>query len=227
MQNFTCLWPGCESTDILAKGLCHRDHMRARRAGRLDEFKLPDRECPACGKTFAVTKHRRASCSPECAVVRRSIIWKQKRAAALPDRDCEYCLEPIPTSVRAGARHCSVVCQQAHWYLDNAEKLRARTAEWNKTHDGKRRAYRHARRAAMYCAPYERFDAWEIGDRDGWICNLCNRSIDRSRAHPDPMSKSIDHVVPLAKGGSHVRDNVAITHLVCNIKKKDRLVAAA
>lgn len=227
MKNFTCLWPECESTDILAKGLCRRDHMRARRAGRLDEFKLPDRKCPACGETFVVTKHRRNSCSPECAVERRRAIRKQRREAALPSRDCEYCLEPIPTSVKVGARHCSVACQQAHWYIDNAEKLKARTAEWNKAHEGKRRAYRHARRAAMYCAPYERFDAWEIGDRDGWICHLCSGDIDRSLSHPDPMSKSIDHVVPLAKGGSHIRGNVAITHLVCNIKKKDRLVAAA
>lgn len=75
----------------------------------------------------------------------------------------------------------------------------------------------------MYAAAYETFDAWEIGERDGWVCHICDGAIDSALAYPDPASKSIDHIVPLVKGGEHTRANVAITHLVCNIKKKDRV----
>lgn len=34
-----------------------------------------------------------------------------------------------------------------------------------------------------------------------------------------PLSASIDHIVPIAKGGSHTRENVQIAHLFCNIEK--------
>lgn len=197
--------------------------MRAKRASRLSEFKAPDRPCVVCGAMFAVTKHRKACCSNECTRRRAGVESKRQRLASLPDRECAFCIEPVPTSARRDARFCSVACQQARWYADSADELRARTAEWNRTHEGKRRAYRHARRARMYAVAYETFDAWEIAERDGWTCHLCADPIDRVLAYPDPASKSIDHVLPLSKGGGHTRANVAIAHLLCNIKKKDRV----
>jgi len=42
-------------------------------------------------------------------------------------------------------------------------------------------------------------------------------------AWPDPGSKSIDHILPLSKGGSHSQENVQWAHLVCNTRKGNRL----
>lgn len=36
------------------------------------------------------------------------------------------------------------------------------------------------------------------------------------------MSRSLDHVVPLVADGSHTRDNLAYTHLRCNVRKGAR-----
>lgn len=223
MSEPTCLWPECDATKLIARGLCERDYRRAQRAGRLSEFKAPDRECMVCGTMFEVTKHRKTCCSPACTKGRSATVLKRQRLAGLPDRECEFCLEPVPMSARRDARFCSVSCQQARWYVDHAVELRARTAEWNRVNDGRRRAYRHARRARMYAVAYETFDAWEIAERDGWVCHICSLPVDRALGYPDPGSKSIDHVLPLIKGGSHTRANVAISHLLCNIKKKDRV----
>lgn len=33
------------------------------------------------------------------------------------------------------------------------------------------------------------------------------------------MSASLDHVVPLSKGGDHTRSNSVVAHLICNIRK--------
>ena len=33
------------------------------------------------------------------------------------------------------------------------------------------------------------------------------------------MSVSLDHVVPLSRGGSHTLGNVRCAHLICNIRK--------
>jgi hypothetical protein len=37
--------------------------------------------------------------------------------------------------------------------------------------------------------------------------------------HPDRMSVSLDHVVPLSRGGSHSWENVRCAHLSCNVAK--------
>jgi 5-methylcytosine-specific restriction endonuclease McrA len=39
---------------------------------------------------------------------------------------------------------------------------------------------------------------------------------------PSPWSVSLDHIVPVSKGGTHTRDNVQAAHLRCNQAKGDR-----
>ena len=70
--------------------------------------------------------------------------------------------------------------------------------------------------------PAESFTQAEIGERDGWICGICQdgrRLVDPTRKPPDPLSASIDHIVPTSIGGTHTRANVRITHLWCNVSR--------
>jgi len=64
-----------------------------------------------------------------------------------------------------------------------------------------------------------------ILERDGWRCYLCGSSIDRALLAPHPLSVSIDHVVAIARGGTHDDANLAAAHLGCNIEKSDNDVA--
>ena len=69
----------------------------------------------------------------------------------------------------------------------------------------------------------EPFAPADVHARDGWTCQLCGRPIDPEVAWPDPMSASVDHIVPLARGGSHSMINVQSAHLGCNSRKGDRV----
>lgn len=82
-----------------------------------------------------------------------------------------------------------------------------------------RKRRRHERRAVEYGAGSERFDRLEVFERDGWVCGICDGPVDRELAYPDPMCASLDHVVPLARGGEHTRANTRCSHLVCNIRR--------
>ncbi|KOT94554.1 hypothetical protein ADK70_12445 [Streptomyces rimosus subsp. pseudoverticillatus] len=63
----------------------------------------------------------------------------------------------------------------------------------------------------------------EVYARDGWICRLCWLPIDPEIAWPSPMSASMDHIIPLSRGGLHSMINVQSAHLSCNSSKGDHL----
>ncbi|WP_130291612.1 HNH endonuclease [Pseudonocardia sediminis] len=56
-------------------------------------------------------------------------------------------------------------------------------------------------------------------DRFAGRCGLCDRGIDEDLKHPDPMSFSVDHIIPLARGGEHTYANTQPAHLRCNLSK--------
>lgn len=80
----------------------------------------------------------------------------------------------------------------------------------------------YRRRAERWGVEFEEFSRAEIFDRDGWVCGICSEPIDRLLIHPDPMSVSLDHIIPMSKGGGHVPLNVTCAHLFCNLSKGNR-----
>src|SRR3990167_667290 len=69
----------------------------------------------------------------------------------------------------------------------------------------------------------EQVDPMDIFDRDEWTCRLCLLPIDTALRHPHRLSATIDHVVPLSRGGSHTRENLQAAHLSCNSSKGNRI----
>lgn len=61
----------------------------------------------------------------------------------------------------------------------------------------------------------------------GEVCGICGRPVDKSLKYPDPMAPSVDHIIPISRGGhpSDI-DNLQLTHWCCNHAKSDRLTAA-
>ena len=108
------------------------------------------------------------------------------------------------------------------YYKKNTEKHKARNKQWAKNNPEKVRKSHakadHNRRAA-------KLNNGGI-DRDIEIdiiytyykgkCGICSKFVEQK-------DKSIDHIRPLSKGGTHTWDNVQLAHLKCNIKKGNRV----
>ena len=62
-----------------------------------------------------------------------------------------------------------------------------------------------------------------IARRDSYLCHLCNQMVDMDIARTDKMGATIDHVLPLSKGGLDTMENVALAHWICNIRKGNRV----
>lgn len=57
-----------------------------------------------------------------------------------------------------------------------------------------------------------------------WPCWLCGNEIDYDLKFPDPWSFTVDHVIPLSKGGDPLDwENLRAAHYRCNQRKGDKL----
>ncbi|WP_425566396.1 HNH endonuclease [Nonomuraea roseoviolacea] len=81
------------------------------------------------------------------------------------------------------------------------------------------------RRALEYGSAVEAFANVEVFERDGWLCQLCGDPVDREADFPHPLYPTLDHIVPLSKGGEHSRANTQLAHYRCNLMKGARMAA--
>jgi 5-methylcytosine-specific restriction endonuclease McrA len=89
------------------------------------------------------------------------------------------------------------------------------------------RAKQARKRAERVSIGAEQFSHEEIFERDHWRCGVCREPVDQALKWPDPRSASLDHVRPLAADGRHIRANVQLAHLVCNMRKNAKVEGAA
>lgn len=85
-----------------------------------------------------------------------------------------------------------------------------------------------------YCIRHDlKYTKEERTERDNGVCWLCGKTCDWSNYEivdgtfiAGNQYPSIDHVIPLAKGGTHTWDNVKLAHRICNSIKSDKLSPA-
>lgn len=151
---------------------------------------------------------------------------------------------------RAGSVFCSQKCGQKHLDANNParcseadcdrgvrakglcsmhwrRKARAEGREANPEWNERRKANYQQRRALKLNLPSDNILPVDVYERDEWVCGICSTSVDRNLSWPDPMSPSLDHVLPLSLGGHHTLENVTLAHLECNARKGNRVKAAA
>lgn len=57
------------------------------------------------------------------------------------------------------------------------------------------------------------------------VCGICGRPVDFSKKFPDPWSATIDHIIPVQKGGDPTSlENLQLAHSWCNRQKSTKLV---
>ena len=151
----------------------------------------------------------RRFCSPSCRmdqVKRQKKSYSRRRVLAQPCAHCGEMFHAAYTKVPGHGLYCSPSCSAARLKVHKDRRT------------GKRLSNKR-RRARLRGASIEVFADVEIFDRDAWRCGLCGLKVDKRFKHPHKMAASLDHIVPLAAGGSHTRLNVQCAHWLCNSRK--------
>lgn len=162
--------------------------------------KVGPRPCAFCGWTFQSTFATHQFCSIECGTASRGVVRRTSRFTVISWDECEDC----------GETWLNLFSQRTRCQPCSESNRRARVA---------------LRRAAHRGADGNRIDPLDVFNRDGWICQLCAAPVLPFVRWPHPRSASIDHIVPVSRGGPHVESNLQLAHLGCNSAKRDRVAA--
>lgn len=222
MSTKVCI--GCGGKFIPVNGNQHRCK---RSCGRVHSCLSAPKPCLHCGKDFRGRVTQQKFCSLECnrtfmgaarsmptpcvecgqPVLRINGQIRKfhdacrdqrrvRRAAenTKPELICAWCQEPIVGRVRT---YCSQECSK-----------RAQTAR------------KHVRRRGIRKATP--IPVSLIHSRDHGRCQLCRRPVSLRLSAPHPRSATLDHIIPLSRGGEHSRANVQLAHYGCNSSKGNR-----
>lgn len=205
----TCEW--CAESYVVPAGkrdnqrfcsnACHLLGRHLRGQSLSENPDLRGRSCPVfwmpcawCDVVFQAGRRRkRPHVCEECAAGPR--VWFGS---------CRKCAAPLRT-VGTGAR----------WYCDGCrDEAVAETAR------ELRRDAKHRRRARK--AGGERVYRAKVAERDGFRCHICGEKVLMGNAVPHPKAPTLDHLVPLAAGGTHEPGNVRLAHFLCNSRRGAR-----
>lgn len=170
------------------------------------------RNCLVCGVDITERKADAKFCSTFCSDVSRGARFAEPLPAITCALDgCEAVFTP-----KSRRQKC---CCENHGAIHCNRKGRASGRYENEPWNERRKSHYQKRRAQKLQLPADDIRSIDVYERDEWVCGLCAEPVDRTTVWPDPMSPSLDHILPLSKGGHHIMANVQLAHLSCNVRK--------
>lgn len=165
-------------------------------------------QCDRCGKNYFTNRSNSVHCDNcideiELEKTNRISNWKGKHIK------CKECGERFEMR-SSRSKFCSPECGNKNYYRTKELKRRKRLQENGKIN--------------------YRINKKRLIEREGDNCKICGKPVDYNdcRHNEDghfiagPKYPSIDHIIPVAKGGTHTWDNVQLTHKHCNSIKSDK-----
>lgn len=162
------------------------------------------RICKICGKEFISGNGGTSYCSDTCREIKRKQCYeKQKRIKAKKEaiiKVCVNCGEEFRTT-----NNCMKFCRQ-----------KCSNSYWNRKREVKRRKKIQLNGDADYSITLAK-----LYKRDKGICCLCDVKVNMNVDTNSDEYGSIDHIIPISKGGKHIWANVQLAHRSCNSMKRD------
>ena len=182
---------------------------KRRRDGKAVAAKRPrfDRACEICQTQFTTGKKTQVTCSRPCSYERIKRLstqrWQEEKLSkpAFKVETCKWCNEEmqIPSDFKGVIKYhaeCKKPARQSQYRIKSVRRQGVKKGA-TISHD-------------------------QVAERDGYKCYLCNELVDMSLSRTSRFGATLDHVMPLSKGGQDTMDNVKLTHWICNILKSDK-----
>ena len=202
------------------------------------ETVLKERECKRCGKYFKTYKSQ--YCSHECRnnlgsdKLKQKYIPKPKHIAV-----CINCNKEYKTH-RSKSKYCSYECSYEYkvkhkpihnkkckecskWFSSTNNRLIFCSSVCGKKYRNREKETLRRKRIKQNGKVDWKISIERLMKRDKNICYLCGDCVDINLDPNHNYYPSIEHVIPVSKGGTHTWDNVKLAHRKCNYLKSNKV----
>ena len=192
------------------KKYCSKKHADKYKDSLKPKAPKSKKSCQWCSEEFETARQKEKFCQSSCRVAfqnkQRSDATKAKHIANPRrfDFDCSRCGQLVTTDICIRKTYGVRFCRNCS-LVNRRESYRLKTAKRQKIVN-----------------PI-RISADVLIERDGNVCHICLTEIDLSLARNNRFGATIDHVIPVSKGGADTLENMKLAHWICNIKKGNRV----
>lgn len=172
-----------------------------------------------CSKCGASDRYANGHCRP-CAR-KSNARCRMKNVAQEKARRAEYYVKNADRLNASNRRwnvenQEKVAARKAKYRMENADHEKERAAKWQKAHPENYRAAGHRRRVLkqMVGGSFSAADIRTMMKHQKGKCAVCRANISKSY--------HIDHIMPLALGGSNGTNNIQLLCPFCNMSKHDK-----
>lgn len=159
--------------------------------------------CSRCLTVFKTSYSHQRYCSDECRYEDyKPIVAERQRKTEPKILICGWCDgEVIVPANFTGNRKYHPEC-----------KVQARRARYR---------IKTVKRQSRTVKP-SRLSADQVVDLYGSTCHICQVKIDLDLSRTNRLGLTVDHLVPLSKGGTDTIDNMRPAHWICNVRKGNK-----
>lgn len=162
-----------------------------------------------CGVSFVGSRSKMHYCGAECRrlgnAAKAAARWREyaESRPEFKEWDCGWCGSKVKvrSSLQGGKKYhddCAVKARRARNRIKTVKRQGVRS-DARITHE-------------------------EVAERDNFTCHLCGELVDMSLPRTSRFGATLDHVIPVSKGGVDSLDNLKLAHWVCNIRKSDKIL---
>ncbi|CAK6472652.1 hypothetical protein BFRIG_01868 [Peribacillus frigoritolerans] len=192
--------------------------------------------CKNCKNTFVKYKEQ-GFCNKKCQLEYFSSHKKLKEYVPVPKKkyNCIVCRNEYKTTSSV-ARFCSYECEYAHkvslktkydkkcrecgkHFTTTRSKGKYCSNECGSKFSGRKKEALRRKRISSNGDVHWDISIERLMKRDKAVCYLCNELVLTNLDTNHDYYPSIEHVKPIARGGTHTWDNVKLAHRKCNYEK--------
>ena len=172
------------------------------------------KQCKNCGNTL---RYKSSNACVTCTRI-RSAKWQKNNKERKSEYDRKYHLSNREKKCAVAREWTSSNKLRKResgkrWYRNNRERHAEKSRNWRKANPEKKRALEHKREVKKRNALSEPYDFKAICKHYKNRCLRCEQ---------DDVKLTIDHIIPISKGGNDIASNIQPLCQPCNSGKKDR-----
>lgn len=237
--------------------LSNHPHYGRDRSRQNRNSKVEKRACIICGKEFETAIKHKTTCSDQCKAERRRRYDSEQRQRSAEKEHDRYIKRKYGSEekrqeylksiekAKAKEREKKRAERKKQKEVEKLARIRIGQCvvcgtEYRTFNPSQKTCSKKCGKTLAYSRKQKRIPKKQIVDkditlealyrRDSGVCYLCGKSCDWNDKQENivgPSYPSIDHIIPVSRGGLHAWNNVRLAHFSCNVDKSDAIIGDA